>query len=100
VTNVRSSIGAMDGEGAPSVAFRIDGEPHRAPAGTSVAAALVNAGVWTFRRSASGDARGPLCGMGICHECRVSIDGVAHRRGCLVPVTEGMIVRTTGDERR
>jgi len=35
-----------------------------------------------------------LCGMGICYECRVDIDGVAHRRACLVPVSHGLQVRT------
>jgi sarcosine oxidase subunit alpha len=34
--------------------------------------------------------------MGSCFECRVTIDGVAHRRACLVSVAEGMIVRTRG----
>ena len=79
------------------VAFTIDGEPQRARAGTSVAAAIVNTGTWSLRRSVNGEARGPLCGMGICHECRVTIDGVTHRRGCLVPVADGMVVRTIGD---
>lgn len=84
-------------DAAQSVAFTIDGETHRVRAGTSVAAALVNAGVWSFRRSVRGELRGPLCGMGICHECRVTIDGVAHRRACLVPLADGMVVRTLGD---
>jgi sarcosine oxidase subunit alpha len=35
--------------------------------------------------------------MGICHECRVTIDGVPHRRACLVPLADGMDVRTTRD---
>jgi D-hydroxyproline dehydrogenase subunit gamma len=65
-------------------------------AGTSVAAALLGAGVSTFRVSVGGTPRGPLCGMGICHECRVTIDGVPHRRACLVPVAEGMRVSTRG----
>jgi sarcosine oxidase subunit alpha len=34
--------------------------------------------------------------MGVCYECRVSIDGVAHRRACLEPVAEGMEVVTGG----
>ena len=79
---------------ATTVALTIDGAPHRAVLGASVAAALLNAGVWSFRRAPGGDARGPLCGMGICHECHVSVDGVPHQRACLVPVVEGMDVRT------
>jgi aerobic-type carbon monoxide dehydrogenase small subunit (CoxS/CutS family) len=84
---------------AATVAFHVDGVPCRASAGTSVAAALVNAGTWGFRRSVQGELRGPLCGMGICHECRVTIDGIAHRRACLVPVAEGMQVQTADGKR-
>jgi D-hydroxyproline dehydrogenase subunit gamma len=80
-----------------SLSFAVDGATHRAAAGTTVAAALLNAGVWSFRTAVTGGARAPLCGMGACHECRVTIDGVAHRRACLVPLAEGMVVRT-GDE--
>ena len=70
---------------------------HRAmsvDAGTSVAAALLGAGTTSFRTSVSGTLRGPLCGMGICHECRVTIDGVAHRRSCMIAVADGMQVVT------
>jgi predicted molibdopterin-dependent oxidoreductase YjgC len=82
------------------VAFTVDGATLRAPAGTSVAAAMLNAGLWTFRCSVHGEARAPLCGMGTCHECRVRIDGVAHRRACLVPVAEGLVVQTTESPER
>jgi sarcosine oxidase subunit alpha len=72
-----------------------DGRELRVPAGISVAAALLSTGQHAFRRSVSGEARGPLCGMGICHECRVVIDGLSHQRSCLVPVAEGLVVCTT-----
>ena len=73
-----------------------DGRSLRVPVGISVAAALTDSGVVAFRRSVGGEARGPLCGMGTCYECRVTIDGVAHRRSCLVPVAEGMRIATAG----
>jgi D-hydroxyproline dehydrogenase subunit gamma len=79
------------------ITIHVDGVACRAAAGTSVAAALLNAETWTFRRSVHGEPRGPLCGMGICHECRVTIDGVAHRRACLVLVADGMRVQTGSD---
>lgn len=66
----------------------------QAPVGVSVAAALMLADVRVFRRSVSGEERAPLCGMGVCHECRVTIDGVPHRRACLVPVRDGLHVST------
>jgi predicted molibdopterin-dependent oxidoreductase YjgC len=76
------------------VRFRVDGAETTARAGTTVAAALWNAGRLATRRSVTGAARGPLCLMGICFECRVTIDGRPHRRGCLETVAEGMDVST------
>ena len=54
------------------------------------------AGVQGFRRSVSGEPRGPLCGMGICFECRVTINGREHCRSCQIPCEPGMEVRTDG----
>lgn len=62
--------------------------------GTTVAAALLNAGIERFRRSESGEARAPLCGMGICMECRVTIDGEAQARSCQRLCEDGMEVET------
>ena len=74
------------------VRFTLDGRPAAAEGGTSLLAALWNAGRRVVRTSVSGEARGPLCGMGTCFECRVTIDGVMGRRACLEPVREGMQV--------
>jgi len=62
----------------------------------TVAAALLSAGRWTSRRSVSGQMRGPLCAMGICYECRVTIDGISSVRSCLAPVVPGMRIETDG----
>ena len=78
----------------PTVTIHADGRPARVPAGISVAAALLELGVVAFRRSVTGESRGPLCGMGTCYECRVTIDGAGHRRSCLVLVAEGMRIET------
>jgi D-hydroxyproline dehydrogenase subunit gamma len=76
------------------VDLTLDGELVRVRAGISVAAALVNADRWAFRRSVTGSPRGPLCAMGICFECRVTINGAPHQRACLATVAAGMEVRT------
>lgn len=76
------------------VTMAIDGREVRVSAGISVAAAMLDAGVIAFRRSVNGSDRGPLCGMGVCYECRVTIDDVAHRRACLVMVADGLRVST------
>ncbi|HEY2961013.1 MAG TPA: (2Fe-2S)-binding protein [Pyrinomonadaceae bacterium] len=72
----------------------INGVPVTVRVGSMVAAAVLEAGVTSFRRSVTGEARGPLCGMGICFECRVTIDGVAHVRSCQTVCEDGMDVRT------
>ena len=64
------------------------------PVGSMVSAAILTAGVSSFRRSVSGEPRGPLCGMGICFECRVTIDGVGYQRSCNVIAVDGMEVVT------
>ena len=69
----------------------VDSAPVDAESGISVAAALMNARV-PIRVSVSGDARSAVCGMGICQECRVTIDGRAHQRSCLVAVRDGMVI--------
>ena len=63
-------------------------------AGSMVSAAISIAGVSTFRRSVSGEPRAPLCGMGVCFECRVTIDGRPHCRSCQTVCRDGMEVVT------
>lgn len=62
----------------------------------SLAASLMNDGVAGFRTSVRGEPRGPLCGMGICFECRVEVNGTPHHRACMIPVRDELGVR---DER-
>ncbi|MCU0961463.1 MAG: (2Fe-2S)-binding protein [Pirellulaceae bacterium] len=74
--------------------IRVNGRPLRVPTGLTVAAALAMADVPAFRRSVHGQPRSALCGMGICAECRVTIDGLAHQRSCVVLCREAMEVVT------
>ena len=79
--------------GAQPITLRINGTPISVAAGTSVAAAILMAGLET-RTSVTGKPRAPLCGMGICFECRATINGFAHRRSCQILCEQGMEVRT------
>ncbi|HWB85824.1 MAG TPA: (2Fe-2S)-binding protein [Bryobacteraceae bacterium] len=76
------------------VELRVNGRPLTVSDGTTVAAALLSVGHAALRRSVTGEWRGPLCGMGICFECRITIDGRPHVRGCQVVCRSGMDVRT------
>lgn len=72
----------------------VNGKPMSVLSGATVAAALLNEGVSRFRQSVVGEARGPVCGMGICYECRVTINDVPQQRACLCVVEHGMRVET------
>ena len=75
------------------IELTVDGEPLHAPAGQSVAAALLSQGLFALRESPSGAPRGLYCGIGVCQVCRVLVDGVAVR-SCVTPVAAGMRVTT------
>jgi predicted molibdopterin-dependent oxidoreductase YjgC len=77
-----------------SITLSVNGESVTVAEGSMVAAAVMAAGVTTFRRSVTSQRRGPLCGMGICFECRVTIDNRAHCRSCQIMCEDGMDVRT------
>jgi len=75
------------------VRLLVNGHPVEVPAGATVAAAVAQLTL-RFRRSVDGAPRAPLCGMGVCFECRVQVDGVAHVRACMTPAGQGMQVVT------
>ena len=79
-----------------TVSLFVNGIAVTMPAGSMVAAAILKSGEYVFRSSVTGEPRGPLCGMGICFECRVTIDGEAHCRSCQTICRNGMDVRTDG----
>ncbi len=82
-----------------AITVEINGRPVRVAEGSMVSSAVALAGESAFRVSVSGEPRGPLCGMGICFECRVTIDGRAHQRACQTLCRPGMQVWTDDRER-
>jgi sarcosine oxidase subunit alpha len=78
------------------VTLTVNGARVSVPEGSMVSTAVALAGIVAFRTSVSGEPRAPLCGMGICFECRVMLDGRAHVRSCQVVCRDGMEVQTDG----
>ena len=62
--------------------------------GTTVAGVVAAAGIAFSHRSVTGDERSALCGMGICFECRVTVNGRAHIRGCQTICQPDMVIVT------
>jgi hypothetical protein len=69
----------------------LDGRPVPAVAGESVGAALTNAGIRSWRTTRkAGRPRGLFCGIGVCYDCLLTVDGHPNQRACLTPVVPGM----------
>lgn len=77
-----------------AVLLTVNGQSVTVQEGCTVATAVALSNATTFRRSVTGQARAPLCGMGICFECRVTVNGQPHARSCQIVCREGMEVRT------
>lgn len=81
------------------VTLTVDGRPVKAYFGETVFAVLLAEGIRALRhpfKDQTETARGGFCGMGVCQECRVTIDGMPDRRACMTDVREGMEVVTDG----
>lgn len=75
--------------------FTFDGEPVQAQSGQSVAAALIASGRRSWRHTRTeGRPRGVFCGIGVCFDCLVTINGRPNHRACLVEAGPGDAVST------
>jgi predicted molibdopterin-dependent oxidoreductase YjgC len=72
-----------------------NGRTVPATPGDSVGAALTNAGIRSWRLTRKlGRPRGLFCGIGVCFDCLLTIDGLPNQRACLTPVAPGMQVES------
>ncbi|MCZ7573461.1 MAG: (2Fe-2S)-binding protein [Ardenticatenaceae bacterium] len=75
------------------ITITVNGRPVQAYPGESIAAALMAAGWRALRRTTVNDApRGFFCGMGICFDCLVTVDGVPNVRSCMAEVRDGSVI--------
>ena len=75
----------------------VDGRPVPASPGQTIAEAMLASGLRTCRSTRSGSARGVFCGMGICYECRMIVDGIPNTRTCMTPAVPGSCIRVQDD---
>ena len=72
----------------------IDGDAVIARHSMTIAAALAAAGKMYTGRAVNGAPRFALCGMGVCQECRITLNGRQHRLACQVFCQPGMKIST------
>jgi predicted molibdopterin-dependent oxidoreductase YjgC len=79
-----------------STVIIVDGKPIDAFEGESIAGALLAEGITAFRQTAKRhEPRGLFCGIGLCYECLVTVNGVPNVRACITPLAQGMVIETT-----
>ena len=75
-----------------SIRIEFDGRSISCSPADTVGSCLLRAGVVALRSSATGQSRGLYCGIGICNDCLVRIDGDRNVRACVTPVEQAMKV--------
>ena len=81
-----------------NVCFHLDGEGVSCPQGLSLAAAIMHLGRGSLRISPRRSRpRSVFCGMGLCHDCAVAVNGRSGVRACCTPIEDGMIVETRAE---
>lgn len=76
------------------ISFTVDGETFTGNEGDTIASALYANGKRSWRLGKAGDYRGLFCGIGICYDCLVKVDGMSWSRACQVEIHPGMCVET------
>jgi predicted molibdopterin-dependent oxidoreductase YjgC len=79
-------------ERGPRVGITLDGRAVEAYGGETVATVLLAEGHVATRRTVRGEPRGIFCGMGVCFDCLVVVDGIPNTRACMTWVHDGMQV--------
>jgi aerobic-type carbon monoxide dehydrogenase small subunit (CoxS/CutS family) len=78
----------------PKVTISVNGEKVKAHIGETVAAVLLVENLYAMRTTIAGEPRGVFCGMGICFDCLVVVNGIPNTRACMTWVTDAMVIST------
>jgi len=77
--------------------IEVNGRKVTAQRGQTIAEALLANGFRVFRRTRNDAPRGFYCGMGVCYECRMIVNGIPNVRTCMTPATPGCEVTTQNE---
>ncbi|MEV0090900.1 (2Fe-2S)-binding protein [Streptomyces sp. NPDC050738] len=89
----RTPLDLVRADPGPAYTVTFDGRPIRVLPGQTVAAALWSAGITSWRTTRrTGEARGVFCGIGVCFDCLVTVNGSPNQRACLRPAVSGDVI--------
>ncbi|MFE5025768.1 (2Fe-2S)-binding protein [Streptomyces sp. NPDC056656] len=95
MNNKRTPLVLVRAEPGPAHTATFDGARIGVLPGQTVAAALWSAGVTAWRTTrGTGEPRGVFCGIGVCFDCLVTVNGRPNQRACLVRAEPGDDIRT------
>ncbi|MFD3445840.1 (2Fe-2S)-binding protein [Microbacteriaceae bacterium 4G12] len=84
---------------APPVALTIDGERVSGLRGQTIAGVLLASGRLSWRTTSAGATpRGVFCGIGVCFDCIVTVNGDRDVRACQRRADDGDVILTQHDE--
>jgi hypothetical protein len=99
---VRPECDTAQVERGPAFSFTFEGQTMGAYPGETIGAALMAAGILTFRTTRrQGRPRGLFCGIGLCFDCLVVVDGIPNQQACMVAAKPDMCVQVqtgTGED--
>jgi len=73
------------------IIIHVNGKAVTAYEGETVHATLLAAGYRALRKTPkTHQPRGIFCGMGVCHDCLVTINGAPNQRACMTLVEDRM----------
>ena len=77
-----------------NIEFTFDDQTITAISGQSIGAALLAANQRSLRETRfNNNDRGLFCGIGVCFDCLVIVDGISNQRACLIEAKPGMKVQ-------
>jgi predicted molibdopterin-dependent oxidoreductase YjgC len=77
----------------PRITFKINGTLKSGYLGESIATVLLAEGIVIMRTTTQGQSRGVFCGMGVCFDCLVVVDGIPNTRACMTWIKDGMDIQ-------
>ena len=86
---MRVKVKGVDSYGPPC-AFEFNGKKQEGVIGDSIASALINSGEYGLRNTEGTEKRGVFCGMGVCNECLVNVNGEEGLLACMTQLKPEM----------